>query len=207
MISRRFAYKWIGLSFAALFIAACGSASDDRPAPTPEQDAATEQATGGSGGSAVDASPDGQAAGSAGATADAAADQEASSQPDGASADSSFPPGLKLKVTYQGASIDVDLNQPPLFQNGGYDYSLVSDIIAIAVPGKPVASLSAGFVAADGYNPADKPGCAPFVPVVGNQLKQGWVDRATRFLAWDPALAMPGCMELKDLAEILVTDQ
>ena len=182
----------LALSFATA-VGLVGCSSSDSSTPTPaEQDSGV----GGSSG----------AAGSGGSAADAAPEAEASVEQDAQPSDS-LPPGLKVKVTYLGATTEVDLNQPPVFQNGGFGYSLVSDVIGIAVPGKPIANLQAGFVAGDGYNPADKSGCASFVPVAGSNLSKGWIDRATRFLAWDTSLGLPGCMQIKDLAEILVTDK
>lgn len=143
------------------------------------------------------------AAGAAGAVADAGED---TGEPGDAQA-SDAPAGLKIKVTYGGQSTDVDINQAELFQNGGVDYSLLSGVITVALPSKAIADLQANFVAGDGYNPADKPSCAEFVPVAGDNLKKGWIARDSRNLSWDPSLGFPGCVAVKDLAEILVEDK
>jgi hypothetical protein len=185
--------RWVvGLVWvAALAMSGCGGDSDGgSPAITAADGAA---------------SPDSSSVDDGGAL-DALQEPEAAIGQDSAASDVLFPPGLKVNVTYHGATTQVDLNQPPLLQDSGYDYSRVSDVIGIAVPDRALASLAADFVGSDGYNPQDKPGCGDFVPVVGQTLTGGWIDRKTRYLNWDPAVGMAGCVKLKDLAEILVSD-
>lgn len=198
------------LALAAGFVIG-GCSSDDSGSPpataTGGSAGAAGNATGGAAGStAGSAGSAGNAAGSAGAAgseADASTDAQEPSdaQPAEASA------GLKVKVTYQGSTTEVDINQGELHQNAGTDYSLVSSVILIALPSKAIADLQANFKAGDGYNPADKPNCATFVPVKGDTLKQGWITRSNRDLEWDPALGYPGCVAVNDLAEILVEDK
>jgi hypothetical protein len=185
--------KLLALTFtfslaAAVAMAGCSSSDSTTPAPA-DQDSGTDTSTGGAAGSAADAAPD----------------SEASVGQDVVLSDS--PTALTVKVTYLGTSVDVDVTQPTAVQDGGDAYSLVSDVITIAIPSKAITTLQAGFVGSDGYNPATKGSCSNFVPVDGANLSKGWIDRTTRDLSWDDSLGLPGCMNVKNLAEILVTDK
>jgi hypothetical protein len=197
-------WSWSFALAAGLMVAGCSS--DDSGTTPPAGTGGTAGSSGAAGNAAGSGGAAGSTAGSggaAGSVADAAADsdQPSDAQPSETSA------GLKVKVTYQGSSTEVDLNQGELYQNAGDATSILSSVILLALPSKTITTLQANFLAGDGYNPADKSSCASFVPVAGDNLKKGWISRATRDLSWDASLGFPGCVNVKDLAEILVEDK
>lgn len=112
-----------------------------------------------------------------------------------------------VKVTYQGKSVDVDLGQPTPVTFAGAPHALLSDVVALGVSGKALDSLQADFTSSDGYNPGSKSNCASLVPVPGNLFQKGYIDVSTRRLRWDTALQYPSCLNVKDLAEITITDK
>jgi hypothetical protein len=116
--------------------------------------------------------------------------------------------GKTVKVTYNGNSTDVSLDQPTAITVAGASVDKLSDVIAIVVTGKTADQLNlTGIVGSDGFNPATKGGCKANFPLDGAKLPQGYVDRASRNVTWDSALAYPGCMGVTDTAELQVADK
>ena len=178
------------MSWAVAFVVlsamgGCSSSSDTSGTPT-----------GGSGGAAGSSGSAGSAglAGSSGSAGEADADVSDALQ------------AGTIAVTYNNNTVVVTVAQAPLMQDGGAAYSLASDVILLAIPNGTIANLAADFVGSDNYDPATKPSCSSFAPVAGASLAQGWIDRSTHDLSWDPALGLPGCMNVKDVAKIVVTD-
>ncbi len=147
-------------------------------------------------------------ASSAGADASVAGLDASAAPPDAGEAADAGSAAKTVKVTYGGSSTDVSLDQPTPVTVSGASVDKLSDVILLALPGKAVDQLQlTGIVASDGYNPATKPSCASNFPVDGAKLSQGYIDRATRKILWDAALAMPGCTSVTDAAELLVADK
>jgi len=117
-------------------------------------------------------------------------------------------PAPHLKVTYQGAEHDVDLSTlKPIVADAGTGSVVLSDVANAALPGKNLAALGANFLAADGFDPASKSNCDGLLPVSGDKLARGFVNLATLNLAWAVELQYPGCLHVKNLAQILLADK
>jgi hypothetical protein len=116
--------------------------------------------------------------------------------------------GKKVKVTYGGNSTDVSLDQPTAVEVGGAQVDKLSDVIALAVPGKTADQLTlTAIIGSDGFNPAEKPSCKANFPIDGAKFAQGYIDRASRKVLWDSALSLPGCVSVTDTAELRVADK
>lgn len=141
--------------------------------------------------------------------ASVAAPDASADAPDAASApDAGTGAARTVKVTCGGSSTDVSLDQPTAVTVDGASVDRLSDVILLAVTGTAIDQLElTGVVASDGYNPATRPSCASNFPVDGAKLTQGYIDRATRRILWDPALAMPECVSVTDADELLVADR
>lgn len=112
-----------------------------------------------------------------------------------------------LKVTYQGTDHDVDLSTlKPTVSDAGASAVLVSDVVQKALAGKSLATLKAGFRSADGYDPSSKSNCDGLLPVPGDKLAKGFVELAPLRLTWAADLKFPGCLYVKDIAQILISD-
>ncbi|MGC4115654.1 MAG: hypothetical protein QM765_13825 [Myxococcales bacterium] len=115
--------------------------------------------------------------------------------------------GKSVKVTYNGNSSTVALGQLTTVSLNGVPYAKLADVLAAAIPGKTLDQLRAtDFIGADGFTPNSKTNCATLLPVAGATLAKGYIDPATRNLKWDESLTYPGCMIVKDTAEIIVAD-
>jgi hypothetical protein len=136
----------------------------------------------------------------------AACDQttEPGQQDSGVPDDGGTVPGLKITVSYQSSDTDVDIST--LTPVTGTTAVLLSDIVLAALPGKDLATVNAGFLASDGFDPSTKANCASILPLSGDLLEQGQVDTTTANLSWPDALQMPGCSYVKGLAKITLTD-
>jgi hypothetical protein len=136
----------------------------------------------------------------------AACDQktEPAQQDSGVPDDSGTVPGLKITVSYQGADTDVDIST--LTPVTGTTAVLLADVVLAAQPGMDLATVNAGFLASDGFDPSTKANCASLLPLSGDLLEQGQVDVATANLSWPDALQMPGCSYVKGLAKVMLTD-
>ena len=126
--------------------------------------------------------------------------------PDGSFPDSG-PPGKTVKVTYKGQTTVVDLSKPPPVDFEGSQHAKLDAVITLALPGQSHGGLTADFTSGDGYMPGMKSNCKGLVPVAGAVFSMGYIDVSTRKLRWDLSLKQPGCMYLKDLAEITVADK
>jgi hypothetical protein len=117
------------------------------------------------------------------------------------------PAGQTIKVIYNGQTTVVSLDQPTPVTFESAPHAKLSDVIAIAVPGAAQDALTADFTSSDGYQPGSKSNCDGLLPVAGTEFAKGYIDVATRKLSWDPSLNYPGCLFIKDLAEIEVADK
>jgi hypothetical protein len=113
-----------------------------------------------------------------------------------------------LKVTYRETDHDVNLSTlKPLVADAGTSAVLLSDVVQSALPGTSLATLDTNFRAEDGFDPASKSNCNGLLPVSGEKLAKGFVDLATRNLAWAAELQLPGCLHVKGLAQVLLADK
>jgi len=110
-------------------------------------------------------------------------------------------------VTYGGTTETVDLPTLATTDVEGVPLVRLSDVVAAAFPAVVLADVTADFVAGDGFRPGQSGNCADVVPIEGAALAQGYIDPATRDLAWDDALDFPGCMGVRDTATIELADK
>jgi hypothetical protein len=110
-----------------------------------------------------------------------------------------------IEVTQDTSTQVVDLGTLPSVTCGAVQCVAVDDIILAAFPSVTIASISADFVASDGFTPASSPNCTSLVPVAGSNLDKGSVTVITRTLAWEASLSYPGCLKVDDLAEIIIS--
>lgn len=146
----------------------------------------------------------------AGAADLAAADASSRDQGDAQGGDlqaSDAVQGKTVKVTYAGKSPVVSLTKPTSVTFEGTLHARLSDLVALALPGKDQSKLQADFESSDGFRSSKKSTCNGLVPVAGSLFVQGYVDINTRKLRWDTALKHPGCLYVKDLAIIILTDK
>ena len=128
---------------------------------------------------------------------------------DGGSTDALSPDavvGKTVQVTYAGKSHTVPLLQPTSVTFEGTPHARLSDVITLALPGAAQAGLKADFESSDGYRPSTKTTCDKLVLKAGTVFKQAYLDVSTRKLRWDASLKYPGCLYVKDVAKVIVTD-
>jgi hypothetical protein len=139
----------------------------------------------------------------------AACDQETepAQQDSGVPDDGGNVPGLTITVSYQGSDTDVDTSTLTATTSpGGTPAVLLSDVVLAALPGQDLATVNAGFVASDGFDPSTKANCAALLPLPGDMLDEGYFDLETGNLSWPDALQYPGCSYVKGLAKVYLTD-
>lgn len=112
-----------------------------------------------------------------------------------------------VKVTYKGQDKVVDLSQPAPVTFEGIASAKLSDVIALAFPNLTQTSLTADFMSSDGYKPGTKSNCIGLLPVPGANIALGYIGLPDRKLRWELSLGYPGCLYVKDLAEIELADQ
>lgn len=133
-----------------------------------------------------------------------------SGKADGATADRGRTEGVSgktVQVKYQGKTRVVDLSKPTPVDFKGAKHARLSDVVQLAALGKTLDSLTADFMSSDGFKPGSKAPCAKLIPVPGNQLVKGYIDPATRNLKWEDSLKWPGCISVRDLSEIWISDK
>ncbi len=115
--------------------------------------------------------------------------------------------GRSVKFDYAGTVVTVELGRVTPVTVAGAQVAKLSDLIALAVPQKPLSGLQGtDFVSADGFTPKSKSNCNALLPVSPETLAKGYLDPATRTLVWDPELGFPGCMTVRDTAEVYLAD-
>lgn len=115
--------------------------------------------------------------------------------------------GKTVQVTYGGKTHTVPLLQPTSVTFEGTAHARLSDVIALALPAtKDQAKLKADFESSDGYRPSTKTTCDKLVLKAGAVFKQAYLDVNTRKLRWEVSLKYPGCLYVKDVAKVLVSD-
>lgn len=114
---------------------------------------------------------------------------------------------ITVAVVYNGASTPVALAQVTPVTVAGTPHARLSDLVKLALPQKGLAALEADLEAGDGFRPGKSPNCTGLTPLAGDKLDRGYVHLQSRNLRWDDALALPGCMGLRDLARVLLSDK
>jgi hypothetical protein len=115
--------------------------------------------------------------------------------------------GETVQVTYSGRTTTVALSQPTPVTFEGTLHARLSEVVALALPGQAQSALEADFQASDGFRASMKSNCQGVVPVAGTVFTEGYIDINTRKLRWDTSLMYPGCLYVKDLAEILLSEK
>lgn len=90
---------------------------------------------------------------------------------------------------------------------GGLPFVRLREVVDAVFPGLDLSTVTADFMAADGFVPASSPNCTGLVPLDGTLLARGYISPDTRNLAWDDELQFPGCMRVRDTAEIRLADR
>ena len=114
--------------------------------------------------------------------------------------------GKTVEVVYGGKSVTVPLLKPTSVTFEGTAHARLDHVVALGLPGKDQAKLKADFESSDGYRPSTKSTCDQLVLKAGTVFKQGYLDVQTRKLRWEQSLKYPGCLFVKDVAKVLVTD-
>ena len=113
--------------------------------------------------------------------------------------------GRPVTVVFEGGRHEVVLGTLATTSVEGTPMVGLQVVVAAALPGEVHDELVAGFVGADGFRPESREFCETLVPVAWSTLAGGYINPATRDLAWEAALGFPGCMSPRDIAEIEVT--
>jgi len=112
-----------------------------------------------------------------------------------------------VKVTYKGQDKIVDLSQPTPVTFEGIASAKLSDVIGLAFPSLTQTDLTADFMSSDGFKPGTKSNCTGLLPVPGANIALGYIGLPDRKLRWELSLGYPGCLYVKDLAQIELADQ
>jgi hypothetical protein len=116
--------------------------------------------------------------------------------------------GPQLKITYQGTDHSVTVaSVAPETLDGGTTAIGLADVVHTALPGKDLTTVTAGFLGSDGFDPATKSNCATLVPISGELLARATIDPTTLNLSWAAELQYPGCLYVKGLAQVTLTDK
>jgi hypothetical protein len=89
----------------------------------------------------------------------------------------------------------------------GLPFVRLSEVVGSVFPTLDLSRVTADFMAADGFVPASSPNCTTLIPVDGALLTLGYISPDTRNLAWDDELQYPGCMRVRNTAEIRLADR
>lgn len=107
--------------------------------------------------------------------------------------------GADERVVVLGSLATVDVQGSQLVR--------LSDVAGAAFDGLELSIVTADFAASDGFRPGDSPNCTGLLPVSGETLARGYIDPATRNLAWDADLGFPGCLKVLDMADLILADK
>ena len=102
--------------------------------------------------------------------------------------------------------VELSLGALPTTTVAGKDVVRLDRVVLEALPQASVATLKVTFKGSDGFNPASLANCTMLVPVSGSNLLKGGIEKATRNLVWDDSLGFPGCLYVRDTAELIVVE-
>ncbi len=112
---------------------------------------------------------------------------------------------VTVEVVFGDVREDVDLSKATLEDVEGENYVTLTSVLQLALPNENLENLTYDFVAGDGFQPLDSTNCEGLIPLTGDLLVNGYIHPTSRNLIWDATLEYPGCLHIKDLAQILVT--
>jgi hypothetical protein len=141
-------------------------------------------------------------AGEASLAPDGGAKTEGGTTPDG-----NTTAGKTVLVTYDGKSYTVDVSKPTPVVIDGVNYARLSDVVALALPGKAQDTLTADFEGEGGFRPGSKSNCIGLVPVAGEKLAKGYAQTESLNMRWDDDLGYPGCLAPKGLQKIILANK
>ncbi len=125
-----------------------------------------------------------------------------------ADTDSDTDGDVSIEVKYGDSTESIGLGDLATTTIDGLDVVLVSAIIEVSGVEPTLADVTLDFEGSDGFRPSEKENCAEALPVDGESADKTGVDLADEnTLIWDPALDMPGCASVKDLAIIHIADK
>ncbi len=114
--------------------------------------------------------------------------------------------GPTVEVVYGDDTTTVDLSQFEATEIDGEAHVSLADVVMDGAELAPLGDFEFDFAASDGFTPLGSPNCLGIVPLPGEYLTQGQINIDTMRLVWDETLEFPGCLSVKDLAQIIVTD-
>jgi hypothetical protein len=133
--------------------------------------------------------------------AGAGCEQSATATPDAS-------PGAQVIVTYHGTDHPVEVGAvTPVTLDGGVAAVPLAAVVLTALPDTALSAVAASFLAADGFDPVSKATCAALLPVPGELLARVTLDPATLNLSWAEDLQYPGCLYVKGLARVTLSDR
>ena len=115
--------------------------------------------------------------------------------------------GNSIEVSYGGQAKQAMLAKETPVSCGSGTCARLSDLVKQVFPALDQTKVVANFRSSDGFDPGMKSNCKGFVPVPGAALGKGLVDTVTHKLLWDSSLGYPGCLQVKDLARVLLADK
>ncbi len=128
----------------------------------------------------------------------AACDQRVSDAPEG---------DVKtVEVVFEEVTSEVDLGELDTVTIEGEELVRLSDVVEAADLGVELSALEFDFVASDGFRSGDRSTCTETIPMPGETLEQGYIDPVTRNMSWDASLGMPGCVRVRDAAQLIATE-
>ena len=111
---------------------------------------------------------------------------------------------VTVEVIFGDVHETVDLSKATLENIEEEQYATLTSVLQLALPNENLEVLTYDFVAGDGFKPLDSPNCEGLVPLTGDLIGKGYIHPTSRNLIWDASLEYPGCLHVKDLAQILV---
>ncbi len=115
---------------------------------------------------------------------------------------------VSIELKYGDSTESIGLDDLATATIDGTDVVLVSAIVEWSGIELTLADVTLDFEGSDGFRPSEKENCAEALPVDGESADKAGVDLADEnTLIWDPALDMPGCASIKDLAIIHIADK
>ncbi|MCP4605944.1 MAG: hypothetical protein GY847_36430 [Proteobacteria bacterium] len=113
---------------------------------------------------------------------------------------------LVVDVTYNDATQTIELTGLATTTIDETEVVVLETIIAEFSHAPVLDSITLNFEGSDGWMPGNSDNCADVVPIEGALASQGGVDVSTLALVWEEAADLPGCMGVKELAVIHITD-
>lgn len=124
------------------------------------------------------------------------------------------PSEFKINVTYNGNDNEVDVFALDTEEIEGVTAVSLENIVIASgivtteqVEDGELGFMSFEFEASDGYNPGSKESCAPYNPLPGWQLAEGYVNLNEKRIYWKDGSGIGGCMGVKDIAKIMAEDK